>query len=101
VLGAQVREAGGEFTRWRALPDDPEAIKQAILDASAGHDLVLVLSGSSAGSRDFTAQAIREIGTLLVHGVAVRPGHPVIIGLVRGVPVIGVPGYPVSAAADG
>lgn len=101
VLGAQVREAGGEFTRWRALPDDPEAIKQAILDASAGHDLVLVLSGSSAGSRDFTAQAIREIGTLLVHGVAVRPGHPVIIGLVRDVPVIGVPGYPVSAALTG
>ncbi|MBN1430940.1 MAG: molybdopterin biosynthesis protein [Anaerolineae bacterium] len=101
VLGAQIRENGGEFTRWPALPDEPEAIRSAILEASASHDLVLVLSGSSAGSRDFTARAVREAGSLLVHGVAVRPGHPVIIGLVNAVPVIGVPGYPVSAALTG
>lgn len=101
VLGAQVREAGGEFTRWAVLPDDAGAIQAAILAAAADHDLVLVLSGSSAGSRDFTARAVRDIGTLLVHGVAVRPGHPVIIGMVGGAPVIGVPGYPVSAALTG
>jgi putative molybdopterin biosynthesis protein len=101
VLGAQVRVAGGEFTRWPALPDDQDAIRAAVVEATAGHDLVLVLSGSSAGSRDFTAGAIRQAGTLLVHGVAVRPGHPVIMGMVNGVPVIGVPGYPVSAALTG
>ncbi len=101
VLGAQVRAAWGEFTRWTALPDDLGAIKQAILEATAAHDLVLVLAGSSAGSRDFTARAVREAGTLLVHGVAVRPGHPVIMGMVNDVPVIGVPGYPVSAALTG
>ncbi len=101
VLGAQVREAGGEFTRWAALPDDASAIRAAILEATADHDLVLVLAGSSAGSRDFTARVVRETGTLLVHGVAVRPGHPVIIGVVNDVPVIGVPGYPVSAALTG
>lgn len=101
VLAAQVREAGGEFTRWATQPDDAEAIRSALLEATDGHDLVLVLSGSSAGSHDFTARAVRESGTLLVHGVAVRPGHPVIMGMVNAVPVIGVPGYPVSAALTG
>jgi putative molybdopterin biosynthesis protein len=101
VLGAQVREAGGEFTRWAALPDDADAIRAAMLEATADHDLVLVLAGSSAGSKDFTARVVREMGTLLVHGVAVRPGHPVIMGIVNDVPVIGVPGYPVSAALTG
>ncbi len=101
VLGAQVRAAGGEFTRWEYLPDDADAIQAAILAAARDHDLVLVLSGSSAGSRDFTARAVRQTGTLLVHGVAVRPGHPVIMGIVSNVPVIGVPGYPVSAALTG
>ncbi len=101
VLGAQVREAGGIFTRWAALPDDPDAIQAAIREACADHDLVLVLAGSSAGSKDFTARAVRALGTLLVHGVAVRPGHPVIMGMVHDVPVIGVPGYPVSAALTG
>jgi putative molybdopterin biosynthesis protein len=101
VMGAQVREAGGEFNRWAALPDEADAIRQAILDATADHDLVLVLAGSSAGSKDFTARVVRETGNLLVHGVAVRPGHPVIMGVVNDVPVIGVPGYPVSAALTG
>jgi putative molybdopterin biosynthesis protein len=101
VLGAQVRQGWGEFARWAALPDDADAIRSAILEATAGHDLVLVLAGSSAGSRDFTARAVRETGTLLVHGVAVRPGHPVIMGMVNDVPVIGVPGFPVSAALTG
>lgn len=101
VLGAQVREEGGAFTRGPGLPDDVDAIREAIREAAADHDLVLVLSGSSAGSRDFTARAVREAGELLVHGIAVRPGHPVIIGMVAGVPVIGVPGYPVSAALTG
>lgn len=101
VLGAQVRAAGGEFTRWDALPDDRDAIQAAMVEATADHDLVLVLSGSSAGSRDFTAHAVSRAGTLLVHGIAVRPGHPVIMGMVNNVPVIGVPGYPVSAALTG
>jgi len=101
VLGAQIREEGGEFSRWVPLPDDADAIREAIEAAATGYDLVLVLSGSSAGSRDFTARAVAACGTLLVHGIAVRPGHPVIMGMVSGVPVIGVPGYPVSAALTG
>ena len=74
-------------------------------------DLILINAGSSAGSEDFTARVVEELGELLVHGVAVRPGHPVILGMIqkradgdgsqKWVPVIGVPGYPVSAALTG
>lgn len=101
VLGAQVGEAGGRFTRWPIQPDDVGAIRQAIEAAASDHDMVLILSGSSAGSKDFTAEAVQSCGELLVHGVAVRPGHPVIMGMVGRVPVIGIPGYPVSAALTG
>ncbi|MGV2437361.1 MAG UNVERIFIED_CONTAM: hypothetical protein LVT10_22720 [Anaerolineae bacterium] len=55
------------------------------------------MSGSSAGSKDFTSSVIGQLGTVLVHGVAVRPGHPVIMGMAKHIPIIGVPGYPVSA----
>ncbi len=102
VLAAQVREAGGEATVLGAAADEPEAIRGALLAALRQEpDLVLLLSGSSAGSRDYSAAVLRAEGDLLVHGVAVRPGHPVILGMLRDVPVIGVPGYPVSAALTG
>ena len=101
VLGAQIEEAGGQVGGYWRLPDELDAITAAVTEAVRDHDLVLVLSGSSAGTRDYTAHAVRQSGQLLVHGVAVRPGHPVIMGMVAGVPVIGVPGYPVSAALTG
>lgn len=100
VLAAQVREWGGAPTRHTIVVDEYERIKDAVRAAAADHDLVLVNAGSSAGSEDFTASIVEELGTLLVHGVAVRPGHPVILGVVtdRNTPIIGVPGYPVSCA---
>jgi len=105
VLAAQVRAWGGEPTRLPIIPDEFEIIQDAVLDAAKAHDLVLLLSGSSAGSEDFSARVVAALGELLVHGVAVRPGHPVILGMLadgaRRVPVIGVPGYPVSAALTG
>jgi putative molybdopterin biosynthesis protein len=113
VLAAQVSEWGGLPTRWPIIADEPEAVRRALLEAAQAHDLVLVNAGSSAGSEDYTAQVVASLGRLLVHGVAVRPGHPVILGMVRvgeggpgaeetrQVPVIGVPGYPVSAALTG
>lgn len=63
-----------------------------------GYDLILVIAGSSAGSEDFVAPVLAEMGTLLVHGVAVMPGKPVLLAEIQGRPVVGVPGYPVSAA---
>ncbi len=110
VLASQVEDWGGVATRWSIVPDEYEAIKAAVRLAAGDHDLVLVNAGSSAGSEDYTAHVVQELGDLLVHGVAVRPGHPVILGILtaeddneitRPVVVIGVPGYPVSAALTG
>ncbi|MCS7010255.1 MAG: molybdopterin biosynthesis protein, partial [Anaerolineales bacterium] len=109
VLAAQVNAWGGEATRFPITPDDFEAICARVRQAAQGHDLILLNAGSSAGSEDFSAKVVMALGTLLVHGVAVRPGHPVILGLLqseigelsRTVPIIGVPGYPVSAALTG
>lgn len=103
VLGAQVEAAGGEAEVAGITPDDQEALAATLQGAlERSPDLVLMLSGSSAGTRDYTARLVQQIGRLLVHGVAVRPGHPVILGVSgTGVPIIGVPGYPVSAALTG
>lgn len=106
VLAAQVEGWGGIATRRPIVPDEFEAIREAVAEAAEENDLVLVNAGSSAGSEDYTAHVVQDLGRLLVHGVAVRPGHPVIIGMIaagrgREVPVIGVPGYPVSAALTG
>jgi putative molybdopterin biosynthesis protein len=103
VLAAQVREWGGEPTRYPIVADVYERIKETVREAAVTHDLVLVNAGSSAGSEDFTASIVEELGTLLVHGVAIRPGHPVVLGIVTdsNTPIIGVPGYPVSCALTG
>jgi putative molybdopterin biosynthesis protein len=104
VLGAMIREWGGLPVRLPPLADDYTAIRDRILEAARDHDLVIVNAGSSAGSEDFTARIVAELGQLLVHGIAIRPGHPVILGVIelpgagRMVPVAGLPGYPVSAA---
>ena len=112
VLAAQIDSWGGEAVRFPITADNLRAIRERVAGAARANDLVLVNAGSSAGQEDFTAQVVEALGDLLVHGVAVRPGHPVILGMLRGgvagepapaaqVPVIGVPGYPVSAALTG
>jgi putative molybdopterin biosynthesis protein len=98
MLAAQAQAVGCEAWRSEILPDDPEAIGAAVRDAAARADLVIVGAGSSAGRDDHTAGVVERLGTLAVHGVAVRPGHPVVLGAVDATPVIGAPGYPVSAA---
>ena len=106
VLAAQVNEWGGQAQRFPISADNFEAISQTVRDATCGNDLILLNAGSSAGSEDFSAAVIESLGRLLVHGVAVRPGHPVILGIIecsdgKPVPIVGVPGYPVSAALTG
>jgi len=102
VLAAQIKEWGGEANRVENIPDDYQRIKSEVEKAAKEYDLVLLVAGSSAGSEDYSARIVEECGELLVHGVAVRPGHPVILGMVNGedkdTPIVGVPGYPVSAA---
>ncbi|MGH2949479.1 MAG: molybdopterin biosynthesis protein [Solirubrobacteraceae bacterium] len=108
MLAAQAREAGCEALTLPIAPDDPERIAAAVRDAAARSDLVIVVAGSSRGREDHTAAVVAATGTLAVHGVAVRPGHPVVLGVAtlrkgsdpfkRVTPVLGAPGYPVSAA---
>jgi putative molybdopterin biosynthesis protein len=98
MLAAQAEELGAEARRLPIEPDDPERIAAAVRAAAAEADLVVVVAGSSAGRDDHTAAVIERAGTLAVHGVAVRPGHPVVLGAVDATPVLGAPGYPVSAA---
>src|SRR5215208_798627 len=98
MLVAQAHEAGCEAGAVPILADDPDRIADAVRQAAARADLVIVIAGSSAGRDDHTAAVVEAAGTLLVHGVAVKPGHPVVLGIVGGTPVLGAPGYPVSAA---
>lgn len=105
MLAAQVNEWGGDARRYPITADDPLEIKKTVLEAAQENDLILLNAGSSAGAEDYSAQVVTALGKLFVHGVAVRPGHPVILGMIqsddRKVPVIGVPGFPVSAALTG
>ncbi|MFP4347035.1 MAG: molybdopterin biosynthesis protein [Desulfococcaceae bacterium] len=97
VLGKMTEECGGEYVRHEVLVDDPEAITRAVQEAVDGDfDIILTVGGSSAGSEDFTKEVIGSMGEILVHGVTIMPGKPVLIGKVAGKPVIGMPGYPVS-----
>jgi putative molybdopterin biosynthesis protein len=98
MLAGQAREAGCEAQVLDIEPDDPDRIAAAVRAAAARADLVIVVAGSSAGRDDYTAAVVERLGTLAVHGVAVRPGHPVVLGAVDATPVLGAPGYPVSAA---
>ena len=97
ILSSLVSEWGGESVRFRIIPDRLEDLKKAILDAHSIGDLIVVNAGASAGSEDFTAKAIKELGDVILHGVSIKPGKPVILGWIKGKPVLGIPGYPVSA----
>jgi putative molybdopterin biosynthesis protein len=106
MLAAQATEIGCAAQVTGIVADDPGLIGAALRDAAARADLVILVAGSSAGRDDYTARVVAAAGTLAVHGVAVRPGHPVVLGTVAsgqtageaGTPVLGAPGYPVSAA---
>ncbi len=98
VLSSMVAECGAEGTLAGIVPDDPEKIREAVSSGlSAGYDVILTIAGSSAGSEDFTPTVLSQLGELLVHGVTVMPGKPTLLAAVNGKPIVGIPGYPVSA----
>ena len=97
VLAALIEESGGTAAKFPSVGDDPAKLKQALRQALETSHIVAIIAGSSAGEHDFTAQIIEEEGELLAHGIDVMPGKPAVLGMVRGKPVIGIPGYPVSA----
>jgi len=97
VLGKLAEACGAEYMRHAKVADDPGRIKQVVRAASEGeYQLIMTVGGSSAGSADYTRQVIDDLGEVLVHGVTIMPGKPVIIGKVNDMPVFGMPGYPVS-----
>lgn len=97
-LAALVSECGAEPVILARQPDQYEAIKGAVAAALASDvHMVIVNAGASAGSKDYTAHVLGELGRVLVHGVTAMPGKPSILGEARGKPVVGSPGYPVSA----
>jgi len=94
---AWLNSLGATCRRYPPTADEPDQIRAAIRHAASENDVVIVSAGSSAGTRDFTALVMAEIGEVLVHGIGIKPGKPAIIGRVESVPVIGMPGYPLSA----
>lgn len=97
VFEALVFENGGIAHRYSPVEDDYDKLKTAIKKAVGENDILIIGAGSSAGSKDFTVNIIRELGEVVIHGVAMKPGKPTILGIIDGKPVIGIPGYPVSA----
>ncbi len=97
TISNYIHEWGGEPRLHPIVKDEPEQIKSVLLEAAEKSDIVVINAGSSAGSKDYTVHIIEEIGEVYTHGVATRPGKPVIIGKINSTIIIGVPGYPVSA----
>ncbi len=98
LLAAMAAEAGAEAVAAPIIKDDAALLKETVQEALDRSDVVIVNAGSSAGREDFTASVVARLGSVVVHGVAIKPGKPVVLGLAQGKPVIGIPGYPVSAA---
>ncbi|MFB6296685.1 MAG: molybdopterin biosynthesis protein [Halobacteriales archaeon] len=97
TIAAGVREAGGEPTVYPHVGDDPAALEDILERAAAECDLVLSSGSTSAGAGDVIDRVIDERGELLLHGVAVKPGKPMLVGRLGGAAYVGLPGYPVSA----
>lgn len=97
VLAGYLTEWGVQANRSPIVTDKPANLKKAIQNGVANYDIVIVNAGASAGTRDHTASVIGELGEVILHGVNIRPGKPVILGIVNNTPVIGLPGYTISA----
>jgi len=103
TLGALIEKSGGIPVRYGIIGDDFELLKKAAAKALTECDVVIITAGSSASTRDMTAEVIRQLGEpgVLVHGINTRPGKPTILGVCNGKAVIGLPGNPVSALVNG
>ncbi|SHK17398.1 putative molybdopterin biosynthesis protein [Anaerobranca californiensis DSM 14826] len=97
LFANMVKKWGGEPTVYPITPDNFDLLEKVVKNAWEENDLILVNAGSSAGSEDYTSKVINHLGKVYYHGVAIKPGKPAIFGKIGKKPVIGVPGYPVSA----
>jgi putative molybdopterin biosynthesis protein len=97
VLSGCILEDGGVPIRHPIVKDDPVKIRDALLSIDQGVDIILVIAGSSAGSEDYTRSVIEASGEVFIHGISMMPGKPTLIGRFKNIPIVGIPGYPVSA----
>lgn len=97
IFSAMLAQWQAESAVYPIIKDKKELLGQALTQAAAECDIVLMLAGSSAGRDDYASTVIGELGTVLYHGLAVKPGKPAVLGNIGSVPVAGLPGYPVSA----
>lgn len=97
IFSSMLNTFGAESIVYPIVPDKKELIENSVKKALSECDGVLILAGSSAGRDDYTSDIISSLGTVLVHGIAVKPGKPAVLGAVGNIPVVGLPGYPVSA----
>lgn len=97
MMKIYAEEWGAESSVTEIIPDKYEAIKGKILDELEKRDILVVIAGSSAGREDYTVKILEELGNVVVHGINIMPGKPVILGVINEKPVIGIPGYPLSA----
>lgn len=96
IFSSMLREWGAEPRTYPIVRDVFEDIRSAVKTAAEECDIVILNAGSSAGREDFSSKVIAELGTVLYHGIAMKPGKPAILGICGSKPVLGVPGYPVS-----
>jgi putative molybdopterin biosynthesis protein len=97
VIAAMIAADGGIAERHAIVRDDYNSIRLAVTENVDGFDLIIIIAGSSAGTRDYTKSIVEDLGKVFVHGIAIMPGKPTILGAVAKKPVVGLPGYPVSA----
>lgn len=97
LLSASLQAAGLRAMIKPIVPDNPQLLEKATAESLRHADIVLLLAGSSAGRDDYTSQIIQKLGQVVIHGLAIKPGKPAVLGICDKKPVIGMPGYPVSA----
>ncbi|ACJ16579.1 molybdenum cofactor biosynthesis protein MoeA [Thermococcus onnurineus NA1] len=100
AIADAVRELGGEAIFLGIARDDRESLRELILRGVECCDIVLLSGGASGGIRDLTSSIIEELGEVKIHGIAIQPGKPTIIGLINGKPIFGLPGYPTSCLTN-
>ncbi len=97
ILGGYLKQWGADVLTHAPVSDDPELLREAIKNAAMTSDIIVTNAGASAGTKDFSTGVLDSLGRVIVHGVAIKPGKPVILALLGDTPVIGLPGYPISA----
>ncbi|MBQ7862456.1 MAG: molybdopterin biosynthesis protein [Clostridia bacterium] len=97
IFSGMLKSWDADTVVYPIIPDKKDMIKLSVKEAAEKYDAVLVLAGSSAGRDDYTCDIIKELGEVCVHGIAIKPGKPAVLGKIGSTPVVGLPGYPVSA----